>query len=180
MAKHILRETSILIDKITNSIEDSTSGKMFETDVLPVTKAELVSVLKKNGWQFNWKAEAKESNHQMFKLTLRDDSKIQGLLSIEVMDNYVEMYLIENAPHNFGKTKTFVGVAGNLVAFACKTSFDLGFDGYVSFTAKSQLVEHYKESLGAVSIYTKERMAIPSESARKLVNSYYKDYFNER
>ncbi len=75
MAKHILRETSILIDKITNSIEDSTSGKMFETDVLPRYKAELVSVLKKNGWQFNWKAEAKESNHRCSNLPLETTLK---------------------------------------------------------------------------------------------------------
>ncbi len=180
MGRYILKETVIIIDKITRSIEDSRSGKVFETDVLPVTKAELTGILKKNGWQFNWRMESKEPKHQIFKLVLQGDPIIQGLLSVEAKGNYVEMHLIENAPHNYGNKKRFVGVAGNMVAFACKLSFELGFDGYVSFTAKSQLVKHYQESLGAISIYTKERMAIPSESARKLVNSYYKDYFNGR
>ena len=95
------------------------------------------------------------------------------------MDNYVEMHLIENARHNFGKKKKFIGVAGNLVAFACKISFDQGFDGYVAFTAKTQLVDHYATTLGAISIYRRDRMAITSESATELVNSYYKDDFNE-
>ena len=75
-------------------------------------------------------------------------------------------------------TKRYLGVAANLVAFACKLSFDLGFDGFVAFTAKTQLIEHYSAMLGAESIKD-ERMMIASESARKLVNSYYKSYFDE-
>lgn len=180
MNRNHTKETSVLIDKITNSIEDAKSGKSLETDVLPITKDEIKTILKKNGWQFNWKMEFKETNHQLFKLVLRGDSEIQGLISIEVMDDYIEMHLIETAPQNFGNKKKFAGVPANLVAFACKMSFEHGFDGYVAFTAKTQLIDHYAETLGAISIYKKERMAIPSESAKKLVNSYYKDHFNER
>jgi hypothetical protein len=40
-------------------------------------------------------------------------------------------------------------VAGNLVAYACKLSFQRGHDGNVSFLSKSQLVEHYEKTLGA-------------------------------
>jgi hypothetical protein len=52
------------------------------------------------------------------------------------MENFVEMHLIEAAPHNFGKEKRYMGVAGNLVAFACKLSFEQGFDGYVALLLK--------------------------------------------
>ncbi|MEX2233984.1 MAG: hypothetical protein WD824_17595 [Cyclobacteriaceae bacterium] len=173
-------KTSVLIDKITNSIEDAVSGETLDTDVLPVTKEDLKNILKKTGWQFNWKSEFKRTNRQLFKLVIRGDSRIQGILSLEIMDNYIEMHLIENAPHNFGEEKEYLGVAGNLVAFACKMSFDLGYEGFVAFTAKTQLIDHYTRTLGAVSIYRKDRMAITSESAKKLVNSYYKNYFDER
>lgn len=179
MTKRRSRETSVLIDKITNSIECSESGKIYETDVLPLTKDEVKTMLKKNGWLFNWKLDFKEPNRQLYKLVIRGDSQIQGLLSIEIMHGYIEMHLIENAPHNFGKNKAYLGIAGNLVAFACKLSFEYGFEGFVSFTAKTALVTHYEKTLGAVSLHRRERMAIPSESAKKLVNSYYKDYFNE-
>lgn len=170
--------TSVLIDKITNSIEHVKSGKAFETDILPLTSDEVKTVLKKNGWQFNWKSEFKEPNHQLFKLIIKGDSTIHGLLSIEIMEGYLEMHLIENAPHNFGSKRKYLGVAGNLVAFACKMSFDLGIGGFVAFTAKTQLVDHYITTLGAESIKN-ERMIIASESAKKLVNSYFKTYFNE-
>jgi hypothetical protein len=36
-----------LIDKITNSIEDAVSGKSVDTEILPVDKADLKTVLKK-------------------------------------------------------------------------------------------------------------------------------------
>jgi hypothetical protein len=169
------RATSVLIDKITNSIEDAKTGKNLDTEVHPIGKAEIKTVLKKNGWHFNWRNEFKEPKRQLYKLVVHGDHNLQGLLSIEIMDGYIEMHLIENAPHNLGHEKLYLGVAGNLVAYACKMSFDLGFGGYVSFRAKTKLIDHYRETLGAESIY-RERMAIRSNSAKKLVNSYYKNY----
>jgi hypothetical protein len=35
------------------------------------------------------------------------------------------MHLVENAPFNKGQTKVYAGVAGNLVAYACKLSFNV-------------------------------------------------------
>jgi hypothetical protein len=58
------------------------------------------------------------------------------------------MHLIESAPFNIGKEKTYLGVPGNLVAFACKLSFQRGGDGYVSFLSKTKLIEHYEKNLG--------------------------------
>ena len=103
---------------------------------------------------------------------------IQGLISIEPIQTqlFIQMHLIETAPHNFGNAKKYLGVAGNLVAFACKTSYDLGYEGFVAFTAKTHLVPHYINTLGAQLIYSYDRMAIFPEAAKKLVNSYYKDY----
>jgi hypothetical protein len=170
--------TAVVIDKITNSIEDAVSGKNFETEVLPFTKNDLKTVLKKKGWKFNWRLEFKKSNRQLYKLIVIGNPVIQGLISMEVMENFIEMHLIENAPHNFEGEKEYLGVAGNLVAFACKISYEFHYGGYVAFTAKSRLIDHYSETLGAVLIF-KDRMMIPPVSAKKLVNSYYKNYFDE-
>lgn len=93
------------------------------------------------------------------------------------MDNYIEMHLIESAPNNYGSEKEYAGVAGNLVALACKTSYDLGFEGYVAFTAKTRLIDHYISTLGAELIF-RDRMCISGNSAKDLVNSYYKNYLD--
>jgi hypothetical protein len=163
-----------IVDKLTNSIEEVKSGLSFTTEILLVTKKEISKVHKKDGWLFNWKKEFQKSERKAYKLVLTGEERIQGLISIEPVPDqlYVEMHLIENEPHNISKEKEFIGVAGNLVAFAYKTSFDLGFDGFVAFPAKTELMEHYSRTLGAEHIYGNTRMAIFTESAKKLVNSY--------
>ena len=79
----------------------------------------------------------------------------------------------ENAPFNFGKPKLYEGVAGNFVAFACKMSFDKGYDGCISFTSKTRLIGHYEKTLGAVHLGN-HRMVIYPYAAIKLINQYFK------
>ncbi len=175
------KPAQFIIDKITNTIEESATGKSFETNTIIVTAEEIKTVHKKDGWLFNWKKEFTEPGHKIYKLVLKSDAKIQGLISLEPMYDqlYIEMHLIENAPHNYAGKKQFAGVAGNMVAFACKMSFEFGFDGFVAFTAKTELIDHYMNSLGAELIF-RDRMTISTIPAKKLVNSYYKNFFNER
>lgn len=163
------------VDKITTSIEDVATEESWETEVLRMASREWGSVLKKNGWMFNWKKELGEVNHEVYKLVIKGEGVIQGLISIQRQYGYIEMPLIEVAPHNLGRRKKYYGVAGNLVAFACKKSFEMGFEGCLGFTAKTKLIQHYRETLGAELIY-RNRMEIAGESARKLVNSYFKGY----
>src|SRR5882724_13126939 len=112
------------IDKITKSIEDAVTGGSLETDVIPVTISDLKTVLKKNGWRFNWRSEFKMRDRQLYKLIINGKSVIQGLISMQPVENYIELHLIETAPHNYGSSKKYIGAPGNLVAFACKRSFD--------------------------------------------------------
>jgi hypothetical protein len=163
----------ITIDKLTHSIENVVTGDNFSTEVLPLAKSDLEHLTKKNGWKFSWKKEYHCPDRSVFKLTISGEpAAIQGLVSLGIKAGYMEMYLIENAPSNFGKDKKYSGVAGNLVAYACKRSFDLGFDGVVSFIAKTVLIDHYAKMLGAVSIGG-QRMAIWEKQAQKLVDHYF-------
>lgn len=55
------------------------------------------------------------------------------------------------------------------MAFACKTSFHRGFEGYVSFTAKTKLIHHYEKTLGAINVGG-HLMIINTEAALKLID----------
>jgi hypothetical protein len=66
----------------------------------------------------------------------------------------------------------YLGVAGNLVAFACKLSLELGFEGYIAFNAKTSLIKHYELTLGAVNSSGQKMMINPKESL-KLINQYF-------
>lgn len=162
-----------VIDKLTNSIENVNSGDSFPTEVSLLTKVELKSITKTNGWQFNWAKEIKVPERDVFKLTIVNNPNIiQGIVSLEVKADHVYMHLIESAPFNIGKNKTYYGVPGNLVAYACKLSFQRGGEGYVSFIAKTQLIEHYIISLGAIH-FGGHLMVINTETALKLINKYF-------
>jgi hypothetical protein len=161
------------VDKLTNSIENVISGDSFSTDITLISLNDLKSVTKKNGWQFDWKLEFKQPEKDVYKLTIvNNQSIIQGLISLEIKADHVYMHLVESAPFNKGKKKVYAGVPGNLVAFACKLSFQRGFDGNVSFFSKSKLVQHYIETLGAIH-FGGRIMIIDTNAALKLINKYF-------
>ena len=162
-----------IVDRLTNSIENVHSGDSFPTDISLISNQDLKNITKKGGWRFNWANEFKSPEKDVFKLTISNNPNIiQGLISLEVKSDHVYMHLIESAPFNIGKNKTYYGVPGNLVAFACKLSFQRGGEGYVSFTAKTKLIDHYIESLGAVH-FGGHLMVITTPSALKLINKYF-------
>jgi hypothetical protein len=140
-----------------------------------MTTNDLKTATKKNGWLFNWKNEFEEPTRDVYKLTIvNNPSIIQGLISLEVKLDHVYMHLVESAPFNKGKTKMYSGVPGNLVAFACKFSFQRGHEGNVSFLSKTQLVDHYIKTLGAIH-FGGRVMIIDKHAALKLINKYFQN-----
>lgn len=163
------------VDKLTNSIENIITGDSFKTDISVVTQADLKFFTKKNGWLFDWKNELKEPARDIYKLTIvGNPTIIQGLISLEVKIDHVYMHLVESAPFNKGKTKMYSGVPGNLVAFACKLSFQRGHEGNVSFLSKTQLIDHYEKTLGAYH-FGGRIMIIETQSALKLIDRYFQN-----
>lgn len=167
-------EQNFIIDELTNSIRNTISGDSFQTEVSILTKNDLKTITKKNGWNFNWRIEFNDLTKEVYKLTIvNNPSIIQGLLSITIEKDYVFMNLLESAPFNIGKNKLYEGVAGNLVAYACKVSFQKGYEGFVAFTAKTNLIKHYEKTLGAYH-FKDGRMIIPTNASKKLVEIYFK------
>jgi hypothetical protein len=162
-----------IVDKLTNSIENVVTGDSFNTEISVLTKSELKLVTKKNGWVFDWRKELREPSRDIYKLTIvGNPSVIQGIMSIEVKEDHIFMHLVESAPYNKGKTKMYSGVPGNLVAFACKVSFQRGHEGNVSFISKTQLIDHYEKTLGAFH-FGGRIMIIETIAALKLIDRYF-------
>ena len=162
-----------IVDKLTNSIENVVTCDSFATDIAILTINDLKVITKTKGWLFNWREELKDPARDIYKLTIVNNPKIiQGLISLEVKADHVYIHLVENAAFNKGQAKMYSGVAGNLVAFACKLSFQRGHQGNVSFLSKSQLVDHYEKTLGAFHLGGRV-MIIETQSALKLINKYF-------
>lgn len=161
------------IDKLTNSIENTLTGELFDTVITRLKDADSKQV-KKVDWQFDWHTELKDKTKEVYKLTTANNrSIIQGLLSVEDKGDHIFMHLIESAKFNKGKSKAYVGVPGNLVAYACKVSVDKGYDGFLAFDAKTTLIKHYEQSLGATH-FRGRRMFIETGAALRLISQYFK------
>lgn len=166
------KQVGMEIDKLTRSIENAITGDSFKTEVLPVTAKDLKQ-LKKTDWLFDWKEEAKNKDKLIYKLVIVDNPNIfQGLISLQDRGDHVFMHLIESNRFNRGTKKVYLGVPGNLVAYACKLSFDKGYEGYVSFESKTKLIDHYRLTLRAEILFG-NFMAIDTKAATKLVIQYF-------
>jgi hypothetical protein len=164
-----------VIDVLTNSIQNVVTGDSFQTDISILNRQELNVVSKKNNWLFDWKNEFKQPERDVYKLSIvNNQTVIQGLISVEIKADHVYIHLVESAPFNRGKSKMYAGVSGNLVAFACKLSFQRGHQGNVSFLSKSQLISHYEDSLGAFH-FGGRIMIIETSAALKLINKYFQN-----
>jgi len=163
------------VDKLTNSIENAISGEVFDTLITRLKSTDATSI-KKTEWTFNWHNELKDKTRQVYKLTtINNPTVIHGLISLTDKGDHIYMDLIESAKFNRGINKLYRGVAGNLVAFGCKMSFEKKYDGVVSFIAKTQLIEHYEQTLGA-KLFGGNRMFIDTKEALILTNKYFKDF----
>ncbi|WP_353717850.1 hypothetical protein [Dyadobacter sp. 676] len=123
----------VVIDKLTRSVEHALTGERFATEVISANVQE-IRRLNKSEWLFDWVKEVSSKEKQVYKLVLSENTDvIQGLICLQDKGDHIYMHLIENSKANKGAGKKFLGVAGNLIAFACKLSFDKGYEGYISF-----------------------------------------------
>ncbi len=167
-----MKRVDIKIDGITSCLQERATGRDIETEFSQASDAD-VKHLRKDGWMFDWRKEL-ASGRYVFKLTLENDTAIQGLVSMEkdCENLFVFVHLAESAPGNVGKEGKMKGVGAHLFAIAAQLSMESGFDGFVSFESKTALIEHYREMLGAVRIGSSARMYLNTESAEKLIEKY--------
>lgn len=162
----------IEIDKLTNSIEDASTGKSVATHVgrvLPEDK-----LIRAVDWRFDWLKEMLEPGREVYALTADPHpGLVQGLISVEDKGDHMYMHLLESARFNQGKGKLFFGVPPNLIAYACRLSFSRGYAGVVAFVAKTKLRQHYVDVLGA-TVIRGNRMYITPVRAWDLVERYFK------
>ncbi|GGH79753.1 hypothetical protein [Saccharibacillus endophyticus] len=76
-----------------------------------------------NSWEenFDWTSYFKADDHsniQVYKMTIQNQTRIEGAIALEIREDHIYIHLIESAPHN-RKGKIFDLVGEHLIAFAC-------------------------------------------------------------
>ena len=85
---------------MSGGIVERANEKNVSSEIALVTKDEIKTILKKDGWVFNWKKEYANDQHQLYKLVISGETAIQGLLSLEPIkrQQFIEMHLIVGTP----------------------------------------------------------------------------------
>ena len=131
-------------------------------------------------WLFDWSKTEKRA-YKILALYVEGDNRIQGAISIREnpQNRTIEIDIVESAPLPFNssynkkiKDKEYNGVGICLFVEVCKRSFENGYDGYVEFTAKSNLVKYYMDNMRAIPIDA-QRMYINTSGAKWLIEKYY-------
>lgn len=98
----------IEIDKLTNSIENSVSGDVFDTEIQRIFPGTNKTITRSH-WQFNWAEQIKISEREVYKLVIKGNEKvIQGLISVSDQGDHIYMHLIESARFNKGRNKLYM------------------------------------------------------------------------
>ena len=173
-----MHKISIIIDEQTPCLRRTSDGAIIKTS--------FVQLSPKKGdfsdWLFDWSKE-EMNGFSVLGLKADGDDRIQGLIAYKPdwRSEAIKISLVESAPfnnsyNNKSKAKEYIGVGPHLFAEAVKKSYELGFDGYVYFVAKTALIEHYEKTLCAKLINEKHRiMVIEERSAKELYERYYQN-----
>jgi hypothetical protein len=132
--------------------------------------------LKKDGWKFNWRELLRTEGSSFFKITLNDSPKrVEGIVMLSVyFGEMVYMNNLELAPYNIGKGKKYDWVAGCLIAYGCRFSFEEGkgnYQGFLTFESKTELIPWYAKKYGAVRTLG-QKMFIDIDQGEKLIEHY--------
>ena len=165
---------SIEIDELTPCLTRARDNKQVETYIKSGTPP---SELLKD-WEFDW-AEEENKGYNITQLFAVGDSRIQGLIATKPIKEWlaVKVDLVEaapfNNPHNkLFKKKEYIGVGGHLFAEAVSQSLKEGFNGFVVFKSKTNLINHYKKELNAKRLNKTQLMYIDEEGAKVLYERY--------
>ncbi|KAA3628745.1 MAG: hypothetical protein DWQ02_19000 [Bacteroidetes bacterium] len=155
-------------------LEEVASGELVEAKIMDGFSGEMP--FRNKGWQFAWKELAKVEGAEFYKIVLKETPDIpEGLLMLTLInEELLFMNNLEVAPHNYGSDGKYEHVAGCLIAFACKKSFELGrgsYLGFLSFDSKTELIEFYQKKYGATWAVG-QKMFIDPLQGRKLMEKF--------
>ena len=160
--------------KIT--IRETKTRKKIPAQILKANKKDMP--LKKDGWQFNWRELYRDKEAMFYKVVLSNDTKVLGIVMVSMLSNEILfMNDIETEPQSVGSEGRYQNIAGSLIAYACRLSFEKGkgnYIGFLVFDSKTKLFNLYKNRYGATPTMG-QRMCIEPAQGKKLITEYLKE-----
>lgn len=145
------------------------TGQKLPVVIEKMTEQDYEFITEQRFW-FDWKA---EKQYHVYKLTLKDNSDILGIVSIEYFDieERIEVRLLAVAQEHKGAEKLIDGITGNLLAYVCSLSLNkYGLLAAISLLPKTMLKQHYKSKYGFIQLGI--RLMLSDNDLFKLILKY--------
>lgn len=165
---------------------DAVSSKKVPAEIDPASKEDFAAT---HDWQTNWESTYARQLPNKVALHREDNYELLGLMSYELDERglAVEVLYMESARHSnanllhaTGEAKRYIGIAKAMFTYAVRISKEAGFDGVLSFKAKtSELLEYYMREFGArqVGAYDPFRLVLWEDAAEALISEYRRDEY---
>ncbi|MEO0686620.1 MAG: hypothetical protein AAFY76_16655 [Cyanobacteria bacterium J06649_11] len=153
-----------LLNKSDNSKLEAIIKKIVEDDYQLIAEGK--------SFVFDWKLERYNDVYKIFLKSADDD--ILGLMSLTDYEEETRIHinLIEVGKKNQGRDKQIDKIAGCLIAFAARLSFEKGYVGIVTLEPKPNLFKLYESKYGFEEIgYL---VMTSGENSILLMNKYLK------
>ena len=124
------------------TIQETSSGKIYNVEILPLEDIDFKSIDKKR-YFFDWKT---EKAYEIYKLKIINSNDILGIISLERIPEEwrVHIRLLTVSLENKGANKIFDNIAANLITHAAKIAVaEYAELACVSLKPKSNIAQHY-------------------------------------
>jgi hypothetical protein len=114
------------------------------TVIIREAESEDFRLLTQKLFSFNWKTF--KNTTTVYKLQIEGENDILGVMGLIDWPGEVriEKKLLASSVENIGKEKIYEGIAGCLIAFACRSSVKkYGADACISLVPKTELIQQY-------------------------------------
>ena len=172
-------EIEIIIDEITPCLKDSSIDEYVDTDyekIEHISSSTASQMKKYEKWKFDW-SDTDLDDCSIYALYVKGTKQTQGLIACREFKNhnqtkgYIEVVLAEANPKNVGSEGRYKGVGAHLFSIASRLSLNSGYDGYVTFVSKTDLIQHYIDKLHAEVLFG-STMQLDTEAFKRLVRIY--------
>lgn len=142
--------------------------------VIELAESDDYKVLVKKRFSFVWKVVRKTA--VVYKLQIEGDDDILGALGLVDWpdEQRIEIKLLASSVENIGKDKIYEGIAGCLIAFACRLAVTkYGIRACVSLVPKTELIKHYMEKY--YMQHAGRQLYLDGNSLIKILKEYYEE-----
>jgi len=148
---------------------NSETRKQHAIEIIPIEKSDYRIIPKSKFW-FDWK---QESSFEVYKLVLKENQEILGLVSLNRFgkESRIKIRLLAASKENRGKNKKYDRITGNLLAFAGIESIKAyGAMACISLIPKTALISHYEEKYSMLQ--AGKSMFLEGMALLALINEY--------